>query len=103
MAFLDLSQGFWFGIGFGPILVFCWLLGKLVDFAFLGDLKTSSGDREQVAYERGFQDGLRDELINRASQRLDESIAEKLSSLSALGTRLAKSESVEQVETHVRR
>jgi len=102
MAFFDLSQGFWFGIGFGPILVFCWFLGKLVDFAFLGNLKSTSDEREQAAYERGFEDGLKEEIINRASQRLDESIAEKISSLSVRGKFLSVDSLPARSGTHVR-
>jgi len=103
MAFFDLTQGFWFGLGAGPVLCVCWLLGKLVDFAFLGDLKSSPDAREQAAYERGFQDGLRDELVNRASHRLDESIAEKMSFFAVRGKRLAESTEADQSETQVRR
>lgn len=101
MSLLDLASGFWFGLGTGSVFCLFWFVVKGIESAFAP--ADSAIDREQSAYERGFQDGLRDELINRCSQRLDESIAEKMSWLAVRGKPLPESPKAEQSGTHVRR
>lgn len=80
----DITQGFYYGIGFCPVLfAFLALLSVLIFRSLQDGLFCDQQRREEAEYRRGFDDGLHTTNREMALSILNESIDRKLSSLSS--------------------
>lgn len=78
MAIWDLTQGFWFALGFTPIVCLVWAAGKYFEYSVWGSYQRHEyKEREAEAYKRGLDEGRREHILDRAIETINERMSEK--------------------------